>query len=131
MNLTMAQSLKQLDIENTVEWQATRLLRAEQTSLVPMMILSEDVSKAEADNGGVLVPTAPHKSTAALLSAWRSTRRLTASSLEIPSFLRHDDLEIRALHLPQFLVQDVNARIGRDRDGPVNAVVGNEHAVSL
>lgn len=44
---------------------------------------------------------------------------------------RHDHLEGGTLDLPQFLVERGNPRVGGDRDGPGDAVIGHEHAVLL
>src|SRR4051812_26605017 len=40
-------------------------------------------------------------------------------------------LEVRTLELAQLLVQDGDARVGRDRDRPIDAIVRHEHAVFL
>src|SRR5205823_5741842 len=42
-----------------------------------------------------------------------------------------DDFEIRALDLSQLLVQRWDSRIGRRGDCPLDAVVGDEHAITL
>src|SRR5947209_1192553 len=42
---------------------------------------------------------------------------------------RLDDLEVGPLELAQLVVEDREARVGRDRNGPLDAVVGDEHAV--
>jgi hypothetical protein len=42
-----------------------------------------------------------------------------------------DDLEVGAFHLPQFFVQDGDAFIGSDGDGPFDAVVRHEHSVAF
>ncbi|MEO2015112.1 MAG: hypothetical protein ABGZ53_12150 [Fuerstiella sp.] len=54
---------------------------------------------------------------------------LLAGLLETISLRGDDDFEIGAFDFPKFLVQDRNAWIGSHRDSPVNAVVGDEHAV--
>ena len=37
---------------------------------------------------------------------------------------RNDDFEVRTFDFAEFFMQDGNARIGSDRDGPFDAVVG-------
>ncbi len=40
-----------------------------------------------------------------------------------------DDLKVATTDAAKFLMQDGDARIGRHGDGPLDAVVGDEHAI--
>ena len=42
-----------------------------------------------------------------------------------------DNLERLAFHPPQFFMQVADPLVGGDRDGPIDAVVGDEHSVVL